>query len=234
MIHIDNRSGSAELFKPLVAMGLPACLERFDAADLAFEGRGVGGAHVLVGIEFKQVNELVQALRTERLQGHQMRKMRDTYDYSWLIIEGEAEWDKAGQLVRKGRFGAAKSLGMGISELLKRVTVLQVSGGLTPWWTQNRAHTLKVIEALYRMWTDVAQDEHKSHIAIYHPAPLVPVSDFRRAVAAWPNIGFTLSKQIEDRFVGSLRAAVNATPETWEEIEGIGPKTARGLQEFFA
>jgi hypothetical protein len=106
---------------------------------------------------------------------------------------------------------------MGVSEYLKRTIVLHLQGGLNPWQTQNRSDTLKFIEALYRTWTDVALDQHKSHLAIYQAPTLIPVSKTREAFNAWDHIGYAVSKAVEDKF-GSVRAAANASAEEWAAL----------------
>lgn len=233
MLFVDNRSGSKELVKPLVEMGLPVESTVLDAADLYFEGRGVRGAPLSIGIEFKQLGELVQALRSERLQGYQMLKMRATYAHSYLFIEGELLFDKQGKLQRRSKF--TKSVvplegQMTVGELYKRIQVLHLCGGLNPWWTQTRKDTLQSIAALYHTWTDTNLDQHKSHLAIYQAPTLVPISPFRKAIKAWPHVGFKLSKAAEDKFknketgLGSVARASSASAEEWADLFAINDK----------
>ncbi len=229
-------------------MGLPA--EQADlamgtagpVADLAFIGRGVKGKPVSVGIEFKKLGEYVASMRTERLQGAQLPAMRDAYDMCWLIVEGEILYSKSGGLERRVGRKERKPLhgGMGVSELLKRTMVLHICGGLNPWNTQNRTDTLKYIEALYRTWTDVDQDEHKSHIAIYQAPPLTPISKRRMALKAWDDVGMQVSLAAELKF-GSVKRAANATVQEWASLETtdkkgkvrrLGEKTAQGIVTF--
>lgn len=227
MLLVDYRDGSNELLEPLQKMGLPA--ESGDIpADLAWEGRGEGGVDVQIGVEFKKLPELVASLRTERLQGHQLGKMRDNFDYSYLLIEGELIYDSAGRLCRRSgrRTTAPIAGGMAIGELLKRLHVLHLCGGLIPIWSTHRSHTLRHIEALYRVWTDCALDEHKSHIAIYNPPPPEPISEFRHIIKGIEGIGFKTTEAIEAHFGGSLRRAATAGKKEWMQIDGIGPKLA--------
>jgi ERCC4-type nuclease len=232
MLLVDTRAGSRELLKPLQRMGLPAVDSYFDG-DLAFEGRGEGDKPVTIGIEFKKVGELVGAMRTGRLQGHQLLKMRRAYDFSWLLIEGSILFDKRGRLLRRAGSWEFRLMpgAMSISELLKRVLVLQLRGGLNPWYTQNRRQTLRAIEALYRAWTDVALDQHQSHLAIYQPPPLIPISQFRQTLSTLPGIGLKNSRLAEVHFGGSIRSAINSGSAQWGRIEGIGPKTAKKIEE---
>ncbi len=228
MILLDPAIGSKELQEPLLKLGLPVDMCRVDA-DIVFEGRGVGGSSVTIGVEYKKLHELIQALRSERLQGHQVPKMQ-AFDFKWLLVEGEVLLDKQGYLARRtGRKTSKRMEGsMTFNELVRRLVVLQISRGLQWVIVDNHEQTIKFIETLYRTWTDVDQDEHKSHIAIYEPQPLVAISQFRRTVATLPGIGIGISRRVEEMFP-SIRDAMLATPEAWARVEGIGMKTAKRI-----
>jgi hypothetical protein len=210
--------------------------------DIAFEGRGERGKKVQVGIEFKKLSELVGALRTGRLQGHQAPGMQDAFDFRYLLIEGELIYDKRGQMLRRAGRKEFKPIGMGVGEFLKRINVLHLMWGLNPQWAQTRRDSLLMIEMLYRVWTDQDLDEHKSHLGIYQPPHIVPLSPFRQAVSGplFPGISVRKSFAVERHFRGSLRAATNASAEEWSYIEVqdktgaskvIGMKTASKIKE---
>ena len=232
MILLDKRAGSHELKAPLTALGLPVEETTLDYGDLLFEGRGEQGKPVTVAIEYKKLSELVTSLRTGRLQGHQALGMQ-TFDFRWLLIEGELFYDKRGKLLRrKGRRAFLPMHGgMTVSELFKRLFVLQLRLGITPFLTPHRRDTLKFIEALYHTWTDQSLDEHKSHIAVYDPPTLIPLSDERKLYMRLPGIGVKTSKLIEQHFAAPYQA-FNASRNEWTAIEGIGAKTAQQITNF--
>ena len=223
MLFVDYRRGSHDLIAPLRVLGLPAEETELDSADLAFEGRGEGGAPLSIGIEFKKLGELVGSLRSGRLQGHQLPLMRRQYAHSYLLIEGELLYGADGQLLRRAGRRRYKPLPgrMGISELLKRLQVLHLRGGLNPLWAVCRKDTLHQIEALYHTWTDVDMDEHKSHIAIYTAPTLVPMNQFRKTVSTLPDIQLKMSKGAQERF-RSIKRAVNAPVQEWAEVASTG------------
>lgn len=229
MIFVDYRAGSKELIVPLQKLGLDVSETTLDFGDLMFEGRGEGGQPVLVGIEFKKLEELVQAIRTERIQGHQMLGMRDAYKFSYLMYEGELLFDKAGALQqrKKGRFGKDYLVpmpgSMTINELLKRVRVLHLCGGLNPIHTQDRRQTLQEILVLYRTFTDKDLDKHKSHIAAYEAPPIRPINALRRTLKTFPDVGMKASLAAQLKFK-SLREAVNASVEDWATLEVLDDK----------
>lgn len=227
MLLIDDRAGSKELAQPLEALGLPVELTRLQFGDVAFVGRGEKGSDVSIGIEFKQIGELVTSLRTERLQGFQLPGMRNEmgYDHCYLFFEGQWLYDKQGLLQRRSRTNPRllKPLPgkMTISELLKRLFVLHLVGGINPWPTLTRQDTLSSIRDLYRTWTDKALDQHKSHLGIYRAPSLLPMSDFRVTVSTFPGIMQKGSLAVEQAFGGNLAAAVTASVETWANIRTI-------------
>lgn len=235
MLLVDPRAGSAELAAPLRRMGLEVDDSQEIPADIAFTGKGDGGRPVTIGVEFKKLGENVASLRSGRLCGHQLPTMREHFDYCWLLVEGELLYDKQGRLQRRAGKRTLKPLpgSMGVSEYLKRLLVLHLRGGLNPWHSNNRQDTLKFIEVLYRTWTDVALDDHKSHLAIYQAPTLIPVSKTREAFNAWDHIGYTISKAVEDKF-GCVRKAANASVEEWAAItttDRNGGKRKLGMKD---
>ena len=231
MLLIDYRAGSIELLAPLRKMGLPA--ESGDIpADIAFEGRGEGGASVMVGIEFKKLGELVQSLRTQRLQGHQLLKMRENFQFCYLLVEGELHYDTSGHLLRRRGRREFQSLlgGMAIGELFKRLLVLHLRGGCNIICTRTRADSLHWIEALYRIWTDKDLDQHDSHIAIYQAPALAPISEFRGFFSRIAGLGIRKTLPVEKHFKGSIRRAVNASRADWLKIDGIGEVLATHIE----
>ncbi len=229
MILVDVKTGKRDkpesFIDPLKRLGLPAQKANLDFGDFAFVGRGIGGVDVSVGIELKKFRDLVSSLRSGRLQGHQLIGLQQAFDYRWLIIEGTWKQGRHGELVQ----GKTKVHGgMSGAELEKRLTTLEVQGGIKIRHTATRSDTLRVICNLYRWWTDRNLDTHDSHIVIYHPTPLIPISQFRQTVSTLPGIGIKLSAVVEKRF-GTLNQMFRATVEQWEDIEGIGRPTAERI-----
>lgn len=227
MLLVDNRDGSRELVDSLTARGLPVRSLRMPFGDLAWVGRGLRGCQVSVGVEFKTLQELVGSLRTERLQGHQMIGMRDDFDYSYLLLEGELLYDTQGTLLKRVVYRGQKMLvplpgQMTVGELLQRLNVLHLCGGLTPILSPSREDSLQIISALYRTWTDKDLDQHRSHLAIYNAPPLIPISEWRATFKTFPRIGMRASKAVAEHFGNSLARATNASVDEWAAIEVVG------------
>lgn len=220
MLLVAKEPSSAELEGPLQRMGLPAEKTHLDFGDFAFLGRGVGGKQVMVGIELKKVNDFIGSLRTNRLQGHQGPGMLSTYDYRYLLIEGQTRTDKFGLVNQRGKFGRWKPVRgkMTTMELEERILTLVHNGGFHFVRTTNtRRDTLLWIAALYRWWTDRDMDEHKSHLGIHTPSGVVPLTRFRKAVYALPGIGLKTSLAAQQKF-RSLRRAFTSSERDWAEL----------------
>lgn len=235
MLLVDSRSGSEELVDPLRKRGLEVVETKLEFGDVAFEGRGDGGAPVQIGIEVKKLNELVQSMRSGRLEGFQLLGMRGAaendqplYDFAYLFIQGEVEFDKRGVLLerkwRRGRQSLEPMHGaMNAYEFLKRIQNLHLNGGLNTQYAPTQDRLVTNIEVLYRVWTDKDKDAHTSHLAIYNPPTLVPVSQFRRTINTLPGLGFERSAAAQ-RVFGDLHTAINATADEWAKLTTNGKK----------
>jgi ERCC4-type nuclease len=233
---VDPRQGSHELVAPLRKLGLPVEETWLDAGDVAFTGKGEAGTPLAVGIEYKKLEECVAALRSERLQGHQIPAMQERFAFSYLVVEGEWHVDLASGFlghVRAGKFLPIPGQ-MRERELRSRLNGLHLARGLIWRRTTNRRDSLEEIAALYRCWTEHALDEHRSAIAIYRPKPLMPISEFRVFLQSVPGIGFTVSKAADAHFGGSIRKAVLATEAEWRDVDGVGKALAARLVRSFA
>lgn len=205
-LYIDSRAGSKELIRPLTEYGLPVEETTLEFGDLAFKGRGVGGAPLLIGVEHKRLSDLVQSLGG-RLPGHQLPGMIEHYDRPYLCIEGDWSGDEHGRTtVWRGK-GARKPLrgAPQAVDLEKRILTLETRGGLRVRNCLTRRDSLRFLIALYRFWTDKDLDEHKSHMAIYAPDFDDEVrgnqpSDFRKALSVMlPGVSGAVSKAVEEQ-----------------------------------
>ena len=237
MILIDRRVGSNDLVAPLKAAGFDAQLVELAFGDIAFEGKGPNGTMLNIGVELKVLGDLINSLRTGRLAGHQLPGLLKTYDYAWLLVEGQWRANAAGQVTTQKRRGiwAAVPGKMSASELDKQLLTLELCGGLHVAHTHTRADTLRFICNLYRWWTDRSLDGHTSHLAL-HVAPAVyAISPFRAAVYQWPGIGVKMSKAVEQVFK-TVRCAASASVEEWGQIttgdRKLGKKTAERVVKF--
>lgn len=231
MMLVDDRTGSAELAEPLADKGLDIEVERLDTGDFVFNGRGVDGADLLVGVERKRLDssDFSSSLRSGRLVGEQLPKMlgpQGAFDHAWLVIEGQWKTDKFGRLLvlkhgyrRRHTEWEPVPGNLTTSEMTKNLTTLEVCGGLHIRFTDDLNDTVRFLTDLYRWYTDKAMDEHRSHQQVHRPLGFLRLSDFRETVSRFPGVGVKTSAAVEQAFGGSLRRAVNASVEDWAKIQ---------------
>lgn len=244
MIFVDRRVGSRDLVAPLTKTGIPTEMVELEFADVAFSGLGAMGTTVDIGIELKNLNDLVGSLRSGRLAGHQLPGLRAAYEHAWLVVEGHWRANDQGLVVTyqgKSRGWLPLHGKMRASELEKQVLTLELCGGLHVRYTNSRADTVRFVANLFRWWNDQALDHHTSHLAIHQQPTLVPISEFRQAVCRFPGVGVAVSKAVEVWFGASLKRAVLAGVDEWAGItmfdgdgksRRIGTKTAERIVRF--
>lgn len=232
MLLIDAATGSSELADPLRRAGLPVDVTHLDYGDCAFSGRGEHGAPLWIGIELKKIGELVDSLQSKRFQGHQLLGLCREFDRRYLLVEGDYHHDTKGRAVVFRGIGKPKPL-PGVSSAVAlelEILNIQTRGGVWIRHTTSRRDTLRVVESIYRYWTDKALDDHKSHLAVYAPdfdqGLLVPISDFRKVVAmVLPGCGLQVSKAVAERCMvngrASLRKMLSLTIQDWAAIESV-------------
>lgn len=234
MILVDYREDSAKkgshgLWDDLKKTSLPCERSKLEFGDLMFIGNGPEG-DVTVGLEFKKIRDLLQSIRDKRLQGHQLVGMQD-YDFRYLLVEGEYRSTPDGLVALRGGISVWKPAPgrMSSAELAKTLIGFPLRAGTLVWETRTRRDSIDWITNLYRTFTDKPWDDHTSHVGVYRPATLVPISDKRVTFCTLPGIGVKTSALIEAHFKGNIRKAANASLHEWGKINGIGLKTAERL-----
>lgn len=241
MLFVDSRAGSDDLIKPLAkALSLdPEDVKTtLPFGDVMFEGRGIGGAALTIGIEFKKLGEMITSCRDGRFAGHQLPGMLKTYERSYLLIEGTWRADRNGFVATfqgSKRGWQAVPGKMRAAEYEKHLLTFGECGAITVTQTDIRESTLRYLVNLYRWWTDSDLDKHTSHLAVHQPAMLGEVSDIRRALMQWPGVGREVSKAAEWTF-GSVENAATASAQSWAvlDVNGkqFGQEKARKVVEF--
>ncbi len=227
LVLVDSRDGSKELVGPLKRAGLDVQSTRLEFGDVAFVGRGIKGAPLDIGIEHKQVGELITSLRDYRFSDYQLPGMTQMFDRSWLLVQGMWRSDDQGRIVTyHGRYRGWQPLHgkMTAVEFEKHMLTLENASGVAVRFTNSQQDSIRFILSLYRWFTDKDLDAHTSHIGVHTPRTLVPLSDFRAAVYRFPGIGLKGSLAVEQHFQGCLQDAVNANVDEWAAITTIDKK----------
>ncbi len=237
MLLVDDRIGSKDLLSPLQKYGVPCDLARLEFADFAFIGRGIAGADVYVGIELKETRDLVSCMFSSRFAGHQLPGLLQQYDQPWLLTEGI--WRAGDEGVLETMAGGWKPVSIGTRRIIASdvdswILTQIIRGGVKHWHCSVRRDTIRFLSALYHWWTDKALDEHRSHQAIYIPAPerasLVEPSNFVKGVVGLVHdVGWTRASALEEACGGSMRRLAELTAKDLQQVPGIGKTIAQKI-----
>ena len=227
MILIDDREGSKE-FLPLMPGAVSATLVAGDAMVI---GQGPDG-EMSVGVELKTPTDAATSAISGRLS-EQLRRMTHHYDRSFLLIHGVFECGSNGEMrvLRHGRgfttikHGREPYLWAHLQSLI--LTARMKAGVITNVMTNRNeaAAWLRLLE----YWLSKPWEKHRGLDLIHEPgvAYKSPADDtvFRVAMQM-PGVGVERAISINKSFP-SVKEMVEATPEQWATIEGIGPVIAR-------
>lgn len=243
MLLIDPRAGSGDLEPLLQKLGVLCAHATLTYGDVCFAGQGPAGRPVLVGVEVKTLPDLINSLSSGRLVGHQLPGLVDTYEQPWLLVEGTWIADPAtGHIMIRdwsGRFSTyhAGTKAYRYDELDAYLLSLQIRGGVMLARTPKRLETARWLSSLHRWWTTKPFEEHRAHLALYNPsarhrdtALLAKPSLVRRVASELPGVGWVRSGEVEKAFP-SVKAMVAATPQDWQQIDGIGKGLAKRITE---
>lgn len=235
---VDDRAGSADLMR-YEPVRLIAELTRLDSADVCICGNGPDGP-LLVGVELKNIFDVVSSAETGRLQATQIPAMLDTYQVNWLLYYGLYRVDNKGYLqVRRGNEWRAMRLGSRpvpygyVEGLVFDLAMLNV----------NTRHVVDMreaaiwIAALHRWWSK-PWDRHKAMRVIdksQSGVSLMPemseeVKQRCRTAATLPGVGFERAIAAANHFT-SVREMINADAVEWAKVPGVGKTIAKTVVE---
>ncbi len=238
MITIDNRIGSKELYRHIPHN---MCrLDRLEFGDVAFTGKGKDKSTVLIGIERKTIGDFVNSMSTGRLSGHQLIGLSNSYDYSYIIIEGMWRGDKDGMLEvyngkrwKKLSFGRREWYYNGVEGLIE---TLSLQGGMQVRKTYGmskiaclRATAGKIME-LHHYWNSKEYEEHRSHLQFNRSdaIALTKQSLVRRVANQLSGVGWKRAKEIDKHFNSVVSMCVS-DEQDWFNIEGIGKTLSKQI-----
>jgi ERCC4-type nuclease len=164
----------------------------------------VEGEDEVLGIQRKQVNDLVSSLTTLKDDLHELRQRRDV---SMLLVEGRWKISGANIALRRGR---SLVEAVPISTWHNFMFSQQRRGTLLAY-TTSLSETCKVL-ARAEEWMQSGMSP-----------PVSSVSDPSTLLQFFPGIGPKLASRVEGEFGGVYPAFMNV--ENWDEVSGIGEKT---------
>jgi ERCC4-type nuclease len=246
MILIDPRTGSKDLLDPIQKrVNCDVRLFTLESGDVAFEGNGPNG-RVMIGVERKQIKDMIGSIRSDRLAAVQLKRMSAEYDVVYVLVEGIFRPSPDGTLEvygrRKGsgfepltlatKARKAKAQTYRYSEYDKHICTLENKKNVIILRSSSQMETAWQIVNRFNWWSK-PWGEHRSDEAIKYQGVVTfrPVSPLRRFASDLPGIGWKKSAAVEKHF-GSIENAVLANPEGWAEIEGIGLATGEKLYKL--
>lgn len=238
MILIDRRKGSADLLPLIKRIGLSSQLDTLPAGDASFEGNGPSGT-VLIGIERKKLRDILACINDGRYAGFQQHGMAELYSIRFIIVEGIWKPSEEGDLLeyslRKNSKGEWKwgwytmEPPVMYDKLFRFMVSATFTGG-THWLRSGSPfETAWQIVSLYHWWNK-KWDNHRSMAAIQEMnIPQFTRPSFEQEVAS-RIVGIGVARSLEAaRIFKTLPAMVRATALDWQQIDGIGPGTARKI-----
>lgn len=224
MIILDWREGSADLL-PHFLPGTAQLSEHDMETDASFLGDGPGGKTVRIGVEVKQLSDVLKCIQDGRFAGEQLPSLVKFTSY-WLVIIGLFKTDeRTGMLIqRRGKdwrevqFGKRRFMG---SDLEHWLMTMEMKAGVRYRHVTSNRQAAMFIYSLYRWWNDKGWDGHNSHLQLHDTSPevgLIKKASLKRNIAKEiPHIGWQRSAAAEDYF-DSIKDMINATAMRWADM----------------
>jgi ERCC4-type nuclease len=211
VLYLDNRVGSIDLESPLRALGLGVRTGQYRSGDVWFWGNGPDDEMVKVGIERKNIRDLLSSIESGRLMGEQWPKLRQDYQRVYLLVEGITRANRDGLLeemrIDRGSTWATVRAGRGVGALANAYDAFLVSvqefSGMKVLHTDSPRDTARVCGALWRWWQKEYED-HSAHC---------PIAD----------------AQVSGLAALGVSVRVPAIVKMLVQVPGVGPKRAREI-----
>jgi ERCC4-type nuclease len=243
---IDPRAGSEKLLEKFPGECQSFTLE---FGDVAFWGNGPDDVPWFIGIEYKQIEDVVGCIKSGRFTGTQLPGMMRLYDASFLLVEGISKPDPhSGQLVRyRGR--ATYGTGINYRAYDNWLTAVQLFSSLSGKpcivkKTDTFYDTQQVIKNLYEYF----QKPWEKHSSISRPDqskiqnvttelevikvdpsdPEYPKYWLRKAVFQLSRCGWDVAGKIADTYV-TMENLLSAGQKELEGVERVGKGLAQRL-----
>ena len=229
-MRVDTRAGSRDLIAPLRRAGVTVEECTLPAGDVEILGSGPEGRTVLVGIEYKTVEDAVACMRSGRF-AEQLRGMRDSFEVRWLLVEGRIGIGRNLSVRRSDRWFEIPGK-VTYQEFAAWLCSMAQCGGALLYRTETQEESVAWLKTLNQWWTAKDWEEHRAHLALYVPPlevnPFDPPSLAERVAALLPHLGGTKARRAAAQF-GSVKRLINADAKALQAVKGVGKKVAEDL-----
>lgn len=235
-MRIDNRAGSKDYIDPLRRRGVEVEETTLEAGDMEILGNGPEGS-TLIGVEHKKLPDLFQCIRNGRF-AEQLRKMREYYEVSWILIEGRMHMSNGSLYVLNHRNRWFKQPGgLGLSEVFAYILTMTQAGGILLAQTEDQEQSVEWLRSLNNWWTAKEWAKHRAHLDHYRPEdiggnPLEGPSFVHKVAFQAPGLGAQRAYSVSQQFE-TVEDMVNATEAEWSSIPGVGKKGASTLHRVW-
>jgi ERCC4-type nuclease len=217
------------------------------SGDVCFIGNGPDGP-VTVGVELKNVEDLVSSTDNGRLQGTQFRRMLTEYQVIWLLYYGRFRQAPLSNQLQLWKAGEWRNHYLGKRPVyFPRLTSLLISAqeiGVNTWHCEDKRQAVDWLAELVK-WRIKPWEKHTSLQALdqsrtvnnkdkrekqANRASLMPVIDERTQLRAkvalqLPALGYHRALEVAERY--SVKQMVNLTPDQWAELETVDRATGK-------
>lgn len=248
MILIDSRAGNIrfrdqckELQAYVQRIGVKADMTQLEFGDACFEGNGPKDPNtgaptkILIGIERKQLGDMLNCIDDSRYVGHQRPGMLNMYGVSILMVEGVWKPDTttgymmeiiAAMTWRPFRY---RTMAVRYNKLFRYLLGIQL-GGTMVILSRDLEHTAYNICECYHYFQK-KWDDHTSLLEMQKlnlPELRGRPTTVRQWAASLEGIGVKLSLEVEKVFKTPYNLA-HADEEQWIQVPGVNSKMARKL-----
>ena len=230
-MRVDTRAGSKDYIEPLRRRGVTVETAMLEAGDMEIMGKGPDGP-IMIGVEHKKIPDLIQCIRNGRF-ADQLRKMREYYGVSWLLLEGRMSVRRGKLHIRKGNVWKEFQGDTSLPEIFGYLSTVCHAGGILLMRTEDKTESVEWLRSLNNWWTLKKWEQHRAHLDFYRPEqiggnPLLQPTLVQKVASMLPGLGIARAFAVSQRFE-TVKEMLDATPEEWLTVEGVGKKGASNV-----
>lgn len=238
IILVDYRAGSKDLFQYIRNLTSRVTITHLEYGDVAWFGNGPDGSTLRIGIEHKDILDVLDCVSSGRFGGHQAIGMTQNFDRRFLLVEGRIRTDRTSGVIQKWSWKDKQWENIVkagrqflFRDLLHWETTFEEQAQFKIVHTVDEHDSAQWVFSKYT-WYMEEWDDHTAMKQFYVPPPPNSVyyepTFMCRVAKELYKIGWTKALAVEAAFK-SVREMMNADEKTWAGIPGIGKLIARQI-----